>query len=100
MNHHYDAVIAGAGHAGVNVASSLIKGGFSGSVGLLSDESSLPYKRPPLSKGYLLGTESAESLPLRSADYWTQSTVDLLYDVSVCRVDARRRTLWTEAGDQ
>jgi 3-phenylpropionate/trans-cinnamate dioxygenase ferredoxin reductase component len=100
MNHHYDVVIVGAGHAGVNLAGSLMKGGFIGSVALLSDETSLPYKRPPLSKGYLLGTESAENLPLRSTDYWTQSPVDLLYDASVCRVDARRRVVWTEAGDK
>ena len=100
VDHRYDVVVVGAGHAGVNVTANLIKGRFEGSVGLLSDESSLPYKRPPLSKGYLLGTESLESLPLRSADYWAQSPAQLLCDSPVRAVDPAQRIVETGLGQQ
>lgn len=100
MELQYDVVIVGAGHAGVNVAAYLAKGGFTGSVGLFSDELSLPYKRPPLSKGYLLGVESTEGLALRSADYWKRSAVDLLYDARVRRVNPERQLVLTESGHE
>lgn len=74
----YEVVIVGGGHAGVNLVANLAKGGFPGSVALLSDESCLPYKRPPLSKGFLLGTEPVDSLHLRSEDYWRTSSVELI----------------------
>jgi 3-phenylpropionate/trans-cinnamate dioxygenase ferredoxin reductase subunit len=76
----------------------LAKGGFAGSVALLSDESVLPYKRPPLSKGYLLGAEGVESLPLRTEDYWTQSAIDLIRDAAVSQVDSAGRTVETSNG--
>jgi 3-phenylpropionate/trans-cinnamate dioxygenase ferredoxin reductase subunit len=98
VDNDYDVVVVGAGHAGVNVAANLIKGGFEGSVGLLSEESSLPYKRPPLSKGYLLGDESLTSLALRSQDYWARSAARLHHDSHVTTVDPVRRTVITDDG--
>jgi 3-phenylpropionate/trans-cinnamate dioxygenase ferredoxin reductase subunit len=87
-----DLVIVGAGHAGVNLASYLAKSGFDGSIALIGDEPELPYKRPPLSKGFLLGTESAEQLLLRSAQYWESSQIELMRGVKVDRIvpDSRK----------
>jgi len=99
MNRYYDVAIVGAGHAGVNVAACLVKGGYEGSVALLSNEATLPYKRPPLSKGYLLGTESVADMFLRSAEYWNESAVDLIHDAEVTHLDPRLRTLKTVRGD-
>jgi 3-phenylpropionate/trans-cinnamate dioxygenase ferredoxin reductase subunit len=100
MKHDYDVVVVGAGHAGINVVAHLTRGGFTGSVGLLSDESCLPYKRPPLSKGYLLGTESSDNLALRSGDYWAHSAARLINDARVRRVDPDRCVVLTESGDE
>lgn len=99
MDARYDVVVVGAGHAGVNVTANLAKGGFTGSVGLLSDEALLPYKRPPLSKGYLLGAEEIETLPLRSADYWAQSSAQLHFRSRVVNIDPARRVVGTASGD-
>jgi 3-phenylpropionate/trans-cinnamate dioxygenase ferredoxin reductase subunit len=46
-------LIIGGGHAAV-VALRTSK--WDGNIVLISDESILPYQRPPLSKGYLLGS--------------------------------------------
>ena len=54
-------VIVGAGLAGAKAAETLRAEGFDGPVVLLGDEDELPYERPPLSKGYLLGKEERES---------------------------------------
>ncbi|NKX55915.1 NAD(P)/FAD-dependent oxidoreductase [Arthrobacter mobilis] len=98
MNEHHDVVIVGAGHAGVNLAAYLSKGGYQGSVALLSNETILPYKRPPLSKGFLLDAEPLESLPLRTAEYWAASPVDLQLGVEVLEVRPDEQTVVTASG--
>ena len=55
-------VIAGAGHAGFQMAMSLRQDGFAERILLVNDEGHLPYQRPPLSKAYLKGTGGPESL--------------------------------------
>ena len=48
-------VVAGAGHAGFQLAMSLRQNGFAERIMLVNDEGHLPYQRPPLSKAYLKG---------------------------------------------
>jgi len=42
-------LIAGAGHAGFQLAASLRQHGYSEPIRLINDEAHLPYQRPPLS---------------------------------------------------
>jgi 3-phenylpropionate/trans-cinnamate dioxygenase ferredoxin reductase component len=58
------AVVVGASLAGLSAVRALRQQGFDGRVVLLGDEPHLPYDRPPLSKGFLLGTVSREKLEL------------------------------------
>jgi hypothetical protein len=60
-------VIVGAGHAGVQAAASLREQGFQDEIVLLSDESELPYERPPLSKAFLKGETDIRGVPLRTS---------------------------------
>ena len=53
-------VIVGACLAGAKAAETLRAEGFDGRVVLIGDETELPYERPPLSKGYLLGKDPRE----------------------------------------
>ena len=51
-------VLVGGGLAAAKTAQSLRKRGYDGELTLLTAEPHLPYERPPLSKGYLMGTDS------------------------------------------
>ena len=51
-------VIVGAGQAGGELATGLRKQGYTGRVVLIGDEAHLPYRRPPLSKGFLQGSHT------------------------------------------
>ena len=51
-------VIAGASLAGAKAAETLRDEGFDGDIVLIGAEPERPYERPPLSKGYLLGSDS------------------------------------------
>jgi 3-phenylpropionate/trans-cinnamate dioxygenase ferredoxin reductase subunit len=61
-------VIVGAGHAGVQLAAALAPTGHG--IVLVGDETALPYHRPPLSKGYMLGEIDETGLALRPAAFY------------------------------
>jgi 3-phenylpropionate/trans-cinnamate dioxygenase ferredoxin reductase component len=73
-------IIAGAGHAGFQLAASLRQSGFSGRIALLNDEGHLPYQRPPLSKAYLKGTGGPDTLMFRPEKFFSDQTIDLITD--------------------
>ena len=59
-------VVAGAGQGGFQVAASLRAEGYDGAITLIGDEPWLPYQRPPLSKGFMLGKQEADATLLLS----------------------------------
>jgi 3-phenylpropionate/trans-cinnamate dioxygenase ferredoxin reductase component len=71
-------VIAGAGHAGFQMAMSLRQDGFAERILLVNDEGHLPYQRPPLSKAYLKGTGGPESLSFRPEKFFHDQKIELV----------------------
>ena len=86
MSADQHVVIIGAGHAGGSAAAALRQGGWEGRITIVGDEPELPYQRPPLSKGWLKGEETAESLALRSAKFYGENEIEV-------RVSARAETI-------
>ena len=84
------AVIIGAGHAGVALASSLREQGFDGSIRLVGAEAHLPYQRPPLSKEFMLSADEPPK-PLRSGGFYCDNAIDLQLGETVDRIDLGRR---------
>ncbi len=50
-------VIIGGGQAGFQTAASLRAEGFEEPITIVGEEPGVPYQRPPLSKGFLLGKQ-------------------------------------------
>ena len=73
-------IIAGAGHAGFQLAASLRQNGFAERIALVNDEGHLPYQRPPLSKAYLKGTGGPETLMFRPEKFYHDQNIDLIVD--------------------
>ena len=65
LNASATVVAVGAGHATGEFATALRQEGFKGRIVACGDESHLPYQRPPLSKAYLAGDVTVDSLHLR-----------------------------------
>src|ERR1700691_5279072 len=76
-------LIVGAGHAGFQLAASLRQHGYGGRIGLINDESHLPYQRPPLSKAYLKGAGGPDSLMFRPDKFYREQNVELISDRAV-----------------
>jgi NADPH-dependent 2,4-dienoyl-CoA reductase/sulfur reductase-like enzyme len=80
-------VIVGGGLAGAKAAEALRTEGFDGEVVLFGSEPERPYERPALSKGYLLGKDTRDSVFVHSADWYAEHDVDLRTGVTVAMID-------------
>ena len=80
-------VIVGGGLAGAKAAETLRGEGFDGAVVLLGSEPERPYERPALSKGFLLGKDTRDSVFVHSTDWYAQNNVDLRTGVTVAMID-------------
>ncbi len=86
-------VIIGAGHAGVQAAASLRDEGFDGAIRLIDAGKALPYQRPPLSKAYMKGEATPESLVLRGESFYAPQSIDLRLGVAAAAIEARERRI-------
>lgn len=90
-------VIIGAGHAGVQAADSLRAEGYAGRLTILSEEDEAPYQRPPLSKDFMLGSNS-DVLLLRGDRFFVDKDVDLRLGCRADRVDPAARRVVLQDG--
>jgi len=80
-------VIIGASLAGAKAAETLREDGFTGNIVLLGSELELPYERPPLSKGYLLGKADKSSIYVHDEHWYPGHHVDLQLGVTARAID-------------
>lgn len=71
------AIIIGGSHAGAQLCASLRQEGWAGEILLISDEPSLPYHRPPLSKTYLADKVSMTELLIRTPEFYEKQAVNI-----------------------
>lgn len=95
-----DIVIVGAGLAGAHAAASLRVEEFTGRIILIGDEPYLPYERPPLSKGYLLGNDELDTVFVHPADWYTEHAVELRTDVEAVALDRAAHEVVLAGGER
>jgi 3-phenylpropionate/trans-cinnamate dioxygenase ferredoxin reductase subunit len=86
-------VIAGAGQAGAETAIELRKLGFTGRVILIGEETHPPYKRPPLSKGFLAGSVTQEQLYVMPLANLEKQNIEFHGGAHVQHIDRAAKTL-------
>lgn len=91
-------IIAGAGHAGFQLAASLRQNGFAERIALVNDEGHLPYQRPPLSKAYLKGTGGPDTLMFRPEKFYHDQNIDLIVDRAASIDRAARKVSLASGG--
>jgi len=91
-------VIVGASLTGAKAAETLREEGFDGNIVLLGEEHELPYERPPLSKGYLLGKEDRSSIFVHEESWYAENAVDLRLGVRVTALDPGARQVSLDDG--
>ena len=89
-------VVIGGGASSAAAVAELRKQGFDGSLTLVSAENTVPYERPPLSKGFLLGTSG--QVPVKDAAWYEQASVELILGSRATRLDLAARTVTLSGG--
>ena len=80
-------VIVGASLAGAKAAQGLREGGFDGRIVLIGEEPCLPYARPELSKGYLLGTKSMAEMMVHPSGFYAEHDIEVEMATTVTGIE-------------
>lgn len=92
-------VIVGGGLTAVRTAQTLRDLGHQGEVRILSAESEPPYDRPPLSKDYLLGKATDDTIRLLSTEAYRDREIALELNRRVVALDTAARTVTVSDGE-
>jgi 3-phenylpropionate/trans-cinnamate dioxygenase ferredoxin reductase subunit len=84
-------VVVGAGHATGELVTTLRQGSYSGRIVAIGDEPHLPYQRPPLSKAYLSGEATLESLYLRPRSLYDKAQIEFVLGTRVAQIDRQHK---------
>jgi 3-phenylpropionate/trans-cinnamate dioxygenase ferredoxin reductase component len=80
-------IIVGAGLAGAKAAEALRGSGFGGQITLIGEEAHLPYERPPLSKDYLTGKVTRDSVFVHDQTWYPLHGIDLRLGSTATAID-------------
>jgi len=97
----YRYVILGGGMVAGYAAKELVERGLGrGELAIVSSDAVPPYERPPLSKGFLAGTEAEESVYINPRPFYDDHAIDLSLATVVTGIDRQRKRLRTHAGGE
>jgi 3-phenylpropionate/trans-cinnamate dioxygenase ferredoxin reductase subunit len=100
MSRSADVLIVGGGVAGAACATQLREDGYEGSIVLATREPDPPYNRPPVSKGYLTGSEERDATLVHPEGWYAENGVELLTRTSVMKLDAEAKTATLSTKDE
>jgi 3-phenylpropionate/trans-cinnamate dioxygenase ferredoxin reductase subunit len=92
-------VIIGGGVAAGKAAETLRKEQYEGDVTIVAAEPHPPYQRPPLSKGYLQGSEGLDAAILHPASWYAEHDIELRLGTEVTRLDPGAHRIETASGE-
>lgn len=84
-------LVVGGGQAASQLIDEARYRGYSGDITLVSEESVLPYQRPPLSKQYLNGTQSESWLLYRPPEFYQSNNVQVILNQKVTAIDRQNK---------
>ena len=94
-------VILGGGMVAGYAAKQMVELGLrSGELAVLSADNAVPYERPPLSKGFLAGKDTADAIKINHEDFYKQHGIELRFSCVVSALDIKRKRLILKAGDE
>lgn len=91
-------IIVGGGLAGVSAAEELRRQGFDGTIQIIGKEPHAPYIRPPLSKGYLNGSDGLDAVFVHPDSWYAENNIELLTNTAVYGVNARDHEVTLDGG--
>ncbi|MFC7479900.1 NAD(P)/FAD-dependent oxidoreductase [Luedemannella flava] len=93
-------VVVGASLAGAKAVETLRAEGFAGRITLIGAETERPYERPPLSKGYLQGSQERDKAFVHEPGWYREHDVDLILGLPVTALDPHAHTVTVDRVDR
>ena len=94
-------VIAGGGMVAGYAAKQLVELGLKpGELTILSADTSVPYERPPLSKGFLAGKDSEDAIRINPEDFYREHGIEVKLGCEISALDPKRKRLILSSGDE
>jgi NAD(P)H-nitrite reductase large subunit len=94
-------VILGGGMVAGYIAKQLVELGLKpGELTIVSADTSVPYERPPLSKGFLAGKDTEDAIRINSEKFYREHGIEVKLRCEVSAVDAKRKRLLVTSGDE
>lgn len=92
-------VILGGGMVAGYAAKQLVESGMKpGELAIISADTSVPYERPPLSKGFLAGKDTEDGIRINPEDFYRQHGIEVKLGCEISAVDPKRKRLILKAG--
>ncbi|NHN55040.1 FAD-dependent oxidoreductase [Calidifontibacter sp. DB0510] len=93
-------VIVGGGLAAATAVSSLRDEGYAGPIVVFAAEDHLPYERPPLSKGYLLGNDELDAVYPKDEQWYRDNDVEVRTGTRVTAIDPEAHTVTADGKEE
>src|SRR6185437_14575850 len=92
--------ILGGGMVAGYAAKELVNRGLeSGELTIISADDSLPYERPPLSKGFLSGKDTEDGILINKLEWYEKKGIDIKLRTVIDKVDFKRKQLHADSGE-
>src|SRR5204863_5618834 len=86
-----------AGYAAKELASQGLR---PGELTIVSSDNTVPYERPPLSKGFLSGKDDETSILINGPDWYRQHGIELRLNTVIEHLDLDKKRLGGSSGEQ
>ena len=86
-------VVVGSGPAGLSAAETFRKRNSDDPVTVVTEDSALPYERPPLSKEFLRGDADATDAEIHPAGWFAERSIDVVRSATVNAIDVAGKTV-------
>jgi NADPH-dependent 2,4-dienoyl-CoA reductase/sulfur reductase-like enzyme len=94
-------LILGGGMVAGYAAKQFVENGLKpGELTIVSADRSIPYERPPLSKGFLAGKDSEESIFISADDFYRKHGIEIKLDCEADGVDPAGKSVHLHSGEE
>jgi NADPH-dependent 2,4-dienoyl-CoA reductase/sulfur reductase-like enzyme len=92
------AILGGGMVAGYAAKELVALGLKPGELAILSADTSLPYERPPLSKGFLAGKDAEDTIRISPEDFYRKHGIEVQLGCEISGIDVKRKRLILKSG--
>src|SRR5690348_7319961 len=94
-------MILGGGMVAGYAAKEMVERGLKpGELTIVSADSAIPYERPPLSKGFLAGKDTEESIRINPESFYREHGIEVKLRCEIAGIDVAHRVLRQTTGDE